>query len=241
MISIVISKYYRERISFVCRYNLFNIDYDLSVSNFRDRSDSLISGYIFYQFWAKTSLFIEYENVDIKYNSDYTRNSVEKYFYSGLRWNYSEKSGGNIKIGFTEKDFELESKEGGLDFVFELQADHSFTEKTSMGIIAYRKNNESDVLNADYFLTNYISLDYNQKVTGKITFSGRLSYSEDSYNGGTESGRVDRNSGVSLTCSYDFTKWFKGSLGYIFANEDSTVSSGDYTSNTLIFKINTYL
>ena len=56
-----------ERFMLRLDYANYFVDYTASRNDFRDRNDNTVSAYVFYLFRPKTSLFYEYEFVDVSY------------------------------------------------------------------------------------------------------------------------------------------------------------------------------
>ena len=120
--------------------------------------------------------------------------------------------------------------------------DYQFTPKTSVILKAARRTTETNVSSTDYVLSDSVSLEYLQKVTGKITADISLSYTNDKYNGDLTFNGVtkrltdDYYMGV-FALQYKFKEWLETDLGYIYDRRDSSFSEFNYTNNIVFLRI----
>ena len=70
----------------VFTYSNYNLDYTDTVVAYRNRNDNSFGTSIFYRFWPKTSLFVEYNYSDINFDTGSTNDSVENRYYAGVNW-----------------------------------------------------------------------------------------------------------------------------------------------------------
>ena len=100
-----------NRFKFKVDYSNFLVDYTARRNDFRDRSDNAVSGYLFYKIRPKTSsLFAEYEFLDIAYKTNDLFNSREHHWFGGVQWDITAKSKGSVKAGYGIKDFTVPLK-----------------------------------------------------------------------------------------------------------------------------------
>lgn len=231
-----------DRFQFRIDYSNFLVNYDASRNNFRDRDDNTFSGYIFYKFQPKTSLFLEYEFLDIQYREDTALNSKEHHYFGGIQWDITAKSKGSIKAGYGVKDFDDPGAENSNDFIMEAQIGHKFTPKTSLILKASRRTNETNISAYNFVLSDTVELEYLQRVTGKITCDIKLSYTNDKYKGILTSDGVtqkleDNYYTGAFAFQYKFKEWLNLDSGYIYIKRDSNFSDFDYINNVLFLRI----
>jgi hypothetical protein len=166
--NVILTYDFSKKFKFRIDYSNFLVHYDASRNKFRDRDDNAISGYIFYKFKPKTSVFVEYQFIDIKYNEGILFNSQEHHYFGGLQWDITAKSRGSIKAGYGIKDFSSSTSGNSKDFILEAQIDHNFTPKTSLMLKASRRTNETNISTTDFILSNSVEAKYMQRLTGKI-------------------------------------------------------------------------
>jgi len=94
-----------EKFSVRMDYSNFQIAYndqdsfvDYNITDY-DRSDNIVSGYIFYKIRPKTAVFSDIEYMDISYNSNKDYDSNEMRYMVGVSWDITEKSNGIFKAG----------------------------------------------------------------------------------------------------------------------------------------------
>ncbi len=223
-------------------YSNYNLNYKEFKNRFRDRTDNYLSGYLFYKFRPRLSLFGQYEFIDIVYKEDILSNSGEHNFYCGARWNISEKTTGHIKVGYGVREFDLQELKNEKGYLFETHLDYLFTPKTSLRLSASRRNNETDISRADYIVSDNIRASYMQKLTSKITANISLSYTEDNYKGTITIDGISKKlhyiyhkAGISL--DYVMRERLKMRLGYDYSRRNSNFDIFDYTANTVFMKI----
>jgi polysaccharide biosynthesis protein VpsM len=231
-----------ERFMLRLDYANYFADYTAFRNGFRDRNDNTVSAYVFYRFRPKTSLFYEYEFVDVSYRDNVLSNSAEHHSFLGVQWDVTAKSKGSLKAGYGLKDFDRSGIKNINEFIFEAQVDHKFTTKTSLLLKASRKTNETNISTTDYMISDFIEAQYIQKLTGKITANAGLSFGRDayggelSYGGRTKNLKDDYITGM-LAIQYKFKEWLEMDTGYLFGRRDSSFPEFDYTSNMLFLRI----
>jgi polysaccharide biosynthesis protein VpsM len=248
-----VDKYKTNLLSFIATYRLnerFNlragyanyiVRYDDDDLGFRDRYDNTFSGYIFYKFKPKTSLFVEYEFINIQYKNDTALNSKEFHYLGGLQWDMTAKSSGTIKAGYGFKDFNEPDAEDSKDFIMELQLSHRFTPKTSMTLFASRTTNETNIATTDYILSTTIGVGYAQMLTSKLTADIQLAYTNDiyrhdlTYNNETDQ-LNDKYYTAAFSLRHKVKRWLEASVGYLFSKRDSNFSDFDYTTNSIFLR-----
>lgn len=231
-----------EKIKFRIDYSNFLVDYDASRNDYRDRDDNAFSGYVFYKFQPKTSLFIEYDFIDINYTKGSLLDSKEHHYFGGLQWDMTAKSKGSVKAGYGVKNFSDSSVGDAKDFIVEAQIDHQFTPKTSVIIKASRKTNETNISTSEFILSNNIEVEYLQRFTGKITGDVNFSYTNDSYKGnltfdGETKERKDDTLRGAFALRYKFKEWLNLDTGYIYTKRGSNFNDFDYTTNIIFVRI----
>jgi polysaccharide biosynthesis protein VpsM len=224
-------------------YSNFFIRYDDPGNSFRDRTDNSVAGYLFYHFKPKTAAFVEYQYIDISYDKDQTLNSREHHFLAGVQWDITAKSKGEVKAGYGTKDFTAFSGGGNNGAViFEAQIKHQFTPRTSLTLTGYRKTDETNISTSSYTITNQAGAEYQQLLTSKITGLANLLYVNERYKGiltaeGNGSEIKDNIYQAAVGIQYEFQKWLRSSLGYVYTKRDSGFPDYNFSSNTFYFRI----
>lgn len=232
----------RHRLMFRLDYANYLVDYAASRNKFRDRNDNSLSAYVYYKLRPKTSLFYEYAFINVDYRNDVLSNSKEYNHFVGIQWDVTAKSKGSVKAGYGLKDFNDSAMHDSRNFILEAQIDHKLTPKTSIILGATRKTEEPNISTTNYVLSDSIFAEYLQRLTGKITFDAKLSYTNDRYHddltyGGITNDLKDDYYLAMLAFQYRFREWLQVDTGYIFNMRDSSFPKFDYRSNTLFLRI----
>jgi len=231
-----------RKLWFMADYHNFVVDYRDTGNDFRHRNDNTISGYVFYKLQPKTSVFFQYQYIDINYTNDILSDSKEHNMYSGLAWDITAKSRGSIKAGYGIKEFADPGMEKAENFILEAQLNHKFTPKTSVTLNGWRKTFETNISTTDYILSHGIQIVYNQQVTMKLTGNAKLSYINDQYKGyltygGKTDERKDDYYAGTIGLYYKFMDRLAAGVGYSYSRRNSNFSGFEYTNNMIFFNI----
>lgn len=123
-------------------------------STFRDRREQAFSGYLYYRFLPKTSVFIEQDLVNIDFTESTTPydNKMTRSLL-GLTWEMTSRSRGTIKAGRSEKDFKDPAVPDTSAWTASLDIRHDFTKYTSVLLAGQRSLNESNSLGSSFSIT----------------------------------------------------------------------------------------
>ncbi|MBU2455896.1 MAG: outer membrane beta-barrel protein, partial [Proteobacteria bacterium] len=214
-------------------YSNYDLAYKDSAVDYRDRNDNSVGLSVFYKFWPKTSLFVEYDYSIIKFDTGSANDSVENRYYGGVTWDITAKTRGTLKLGYMDKDFDLDSVKDHDGFSFEVQTQHNLTSKRALQINGYQKFHESDLANASTFLSTGIDVAVMQRFTEK--WSGTLSafFKRNEYKGYS---RDDDLYGFGPAIRFEPRKWLIFDLGYTYYRNDSNVTFYDYEANMIFLR-----
>jgi polysaccharide biosynthesis protein VpsM len=222
----------------------YQIAYDATEDADRDRTDQSLSAYVFYKVRSKSSVFVEYQRIDIEYDLDSGRigDSVDQQGLGGFRWDFTAKSNGAVKIGIGEKEFNDPALETASDIVFEAQIEHCFTPKTSVSFRGYRRQEETTIETTDYTLTQFVGLGLAQQMTYRIQATLDLDSIIEEYKGGVVVAgdprqRDDETYSVTAGLNYAPRGWLSFGLEYGYKKRDSNFDEFDYTANRVLLRI----
>lgn len=214
-------------------YSNYDLSYKDDAVTYRDRNDNSFGASVFYKFWPKTSLFLEYNYADIKYDTQSINDNVENRYFGGVTWEMTAKTKGTLKLGYTQKDFDNSTVSDPDGFSLELQAEHNLTAKSALKVNAYRKFNESDTANASSFLTTGIDVGLLQRFTEKWSGTFKVFYETNEYNG---MNRDDDYYGVSPAIRFKPKTWLFFDLGYYFYKNESNSINNEYEVNQVLLR-----
>ena len=232
-------------------YSNFHVNYNNIENSSLDRDDNSFSGYIYFKFLQKTSLFVEQEFSAINYDN-YDLDSHEYRYFGGIRWEATSKSKGQIKGGYGIKTYERPGLSSARNWMTEIQFDHYFSSRTSMVLGAYRRYDEvfyNDVFYNDdeqqsiregtskYILTHGLTLSLKHHVTSKIHIDLNGAFYYDEYKPETrQTGRKERHDteyAVSPSIKFDFLKWMSFDISYAYTNRNSNYPEYDFDDHTI--------
>ena len=214
-------------------YSNYFLDYKDSVVEYRSRMDNSFGASVFYRFWPKTSLFLEYDYSDIEFDSGTTNDNVENRYYGGVTWDMTAKTRGTLKLGFIDKDFDAPSVSDQDGFSVELQTQHNLTAKRALQVNGYRKFHESDLASASSFLSTGIDIGLLQRFSEKWSGSLNGFYERNEYNG---INRDDDFFGIGPALRFKPKKWLYFDLFYYYYRNDSNISTYDYDANQIMLR-----
>lgn len=227
-----------EKIRLRLDYDIFNVDYE-SRANVKDRVDNTISTYVFFKIRPKTSIFFQYINTDVDYDSSVSSqswDSTENSFLLGLRWDVTSKTTGTLKAGYQNKDYD-NSELGDADlFKVEMTGKYEINGRSSLTCRLRNEFTESDEAYAYYIKANSLLTVYEYSVTERITGYMGLFYEQEDY------GRIDRKDttlDISPSLAYAYNDWLSFNAAYTFETVDSTGSDKDedYTKNSILLSL----
>jgi polysaccharide biosynthesis protein VpsM len=232
-----------NRFKLMIDYSHFLVDYDAAGTGFRNLGDDSVAGYVFYKIRPKTSLFVEYDFIDISHTDDSALDSREHNISVGIQWDLTAKSKGVVSAGYGIKDM---AGQGGSfkNYIFQAQISHQLTSKNDITFSAYRMTEETDYLQTLFLVSTGIKADYNHRLTTKISASAGLGYERDDYEGafsfgGVTKQRRDTAYDADLSLRYEFKRWLKADIGYTFRRMNSNFGQFEYSSNTLFIRLMT--
>lgn len=223
--------------------------WNFEISDFRERDEDLVSGYIYYRFLPKTSIFFEYDHkyVDFDIISRDLNNDVDSALV-GLSWEISETSKGSLKVGYTWKDFQDASRGDYETWTGSLDMRHEFSDYTSIKMVGLRAVNETQLTATRYFVTTGAFAEFNHRFLPKISATLRGGYGKDDFSdlttvskigGGTETSlRKDQTSTLGVGLKYAIQDWMEFALDYNQKDRDSNQDINDYLENSYSLTVN---
>ena len=223
-------------------YGHFNVDYDAVENQIRDRDDDKFAAYLYYQLSGKSSIFAEYDFVDIRYDEVSDLDSKEHYMWGGYRWRMTGKTMGEIKMGYLTKEFAVEEAENTSDFVLKGWLDYELTGKSRLHITGARISEEPDRYDSAAALTNEVHATLSHDLTGKINISANGGYARTTYEGdysyhGTVGKREDDEYSGGLAIDYQIQRWLGVGASYTYFDRDSTFEDLSYTDNRFLLSL----
>ncbi len=211
-------------------------------SDFRDRDEGLTSGYFYYRFLPKTSVFLEYDHKAVDYTDPTSGlNNTENSALVGIQWEITAKSRGTIKAGWMSKDYK---DPAGKDFSgprWSLNIDHKFSDESSVVLSGQRQVNEANAVGVAYYTTTGLYGEFSFRFLSKTAFLLRGSYSKDVYSNAVPPATVAREDTYTLAgagLKYFMKDWIDIGADYNKRDRNSNFDVNDYKENQYVLSVN---
>ena len=210
--------------------------YNYMISNFQDRDENFIAGYLYYRFLPKTSVFVEYDRKGVDFTlaqnapGGVSLNNTQDSVFLGFTWEATAASRGTVKGGRTKKDFESPFVRDLTMWSWYLDIDHRFSDLTSLKIAGKRVPNETDWFGTSYYITTGASADLTHRMFSKTDLLLSGSYGTDYYS----NGRKDTTTILGGGLKYWIRDWFDVSAQYREQKRDSNLPTAEYTEHRYI-------
>lgn len=216
--------------------------WNFMTSNFRDREEGLVSGYIYYRFLPKTSAFMEYDRKMVDFTPvTTTLDNTMDTLSLGVTWDVTGRSKGTIKAGRTAKDFEDPAEKDFTVWTWSVLVNHSFSDLTSVKVIGSRNVNETNFSGTSYFITTGAYADLTHRFASKMAFLLRGSYGTDRYSNAVAPSttvREDKTNMVGAGLKYFMKDWLEFGADYNKRNRDSNIDVNDYRETQYVLSAN---
>jgi hypothetical protein len=214
---------------------------DYRTSDYRSRDEDVVALYLYYRVLPRTAAYVEYEfkNVNFTDDSRALDNSVQS-AYVGAVWELSERSRGNLKVGYLDKNFRHNSHEGIGDFATSLDVSHYFSDDNYLKCIGARTVDESSTEGSRYSVSTGFGAEFTHRFLDRLSATVSGGYREVHFSNaeeGESKRRVDQMIQAGLNVRYTFRRWLECSLAYNWWERDSNVATYDAIENTVTLRL----
>lgn len=240
---------FTEKFRAKLEYSNFYLDYKDSIDDFMNRDDNAIALYGYFNYSMKTSLFLQYQYVDVSYDTATLKDNEQNYFYGGVNWVSSAKTSFNLKAGYQDREYKNSTVNDAVEasdnidndaFALELAFQYKLTDKTGLTLAGSHKLEESDSFDALDKAVWAGDLRYEQEFTERL--QGIIDFRYENADYGKVSG--DRNDDRYVfrpALQYVFKDWLMAELAYEFDTRNSSDDFYNYDTNTISFSLNSAL
>jgi len=223
-------------------YSNFDVNYDSADNETRNRNDDKYGATLYYKLTGKSSILVEYNFVDISYDESPDLDSEENYMWGGYRYRLSEKTMGEVKLGYLKKEDAVEGAEGQSDFVVKGWVGYELTGKSRLKLTASRIPQEADKYGKQSALSNNVSAVLSHDLTSKIMLSLVGGYGQTTYEGGYNydgvvGEREDDEYTAKLSLDYQIQDWLGVGASYTHVDKESNIDDLSYTNNTVLLSL----
>jgi polysaccharide biosynthesis protein VpsM len=241
---------FSEKFRTKVEYSNYLLDYKHINDAFMDRTDNAVSLYGYYKYSPKTSLFLQYQYIDLDYDSANLQDNEQNYFYGGFNWESSAKTSLRFKAGYQEREYKNSIVDkianhandfSNDTFSFELSWLYQISQKTGFTVAANHKIEETD---SSVELNKKVLaglVQYHQQLTEKLYGTLALSYENADYSQFLGPKRDDDRYMIRPALQYVFRDWLEAELSYKYDSRSSSVEIFDYDTNTIYLGLKTAL
>jgi hypothetical protein len=216
--------------------------YNFQRSDFRDRDERLVAGYLYYRVMPKTSVFVEYDHRTIDFVPETTvLDSTMDSALLGVTWEATAKSKGTIKAGRTDKDFEGPANRDFTLWELFVDLNHMMSEGTTITVKGLRKLNETNLLGTTYFITSGLSAELRHDFGAKLAGLARFSYGKDRFSNAVPPDtdvRNDRTLFEGAGVRYLLREWFELGADYNHRARNSNIDANDFREHQYVLSAN---
>ncbi len=242
---------FTEKLRAKIEYSNYFLNYDATLDEFMDRSDNAFALYGYYNYSIKTTLFLEYEFIDISYDSAELKDNQQNFFYAGINWDSTSKTAFTLKVGYQYRTYDNSQVEDAVDasdhinndaLALEFAFQYKVTDKTGLRLGVFHKLEETDTFNALDKTVFGGTLRYEQEITQRIQAICDLRYENADY--GTYSGEPERDDHryeIRPAVQYVFKDWLMAEVAYSYEARNSSDEFYDYDTNSISFSLNAAL
>lgn len=201
-------------------------------STYRDRSEGVVSGFLYYRFLPNTSAFIEHDRKTVDFNEitvPYDNKAQSSLI--GLTWDATRRSKGTVKFGKHKKIFNDASIKDTKGNVSLLNIEHHFTDSTTTTLLGERSYNETNRLFTRYYIASSIGMEVNHRFGYRMSGSIRSTSETVRYSDPlpTETiARADDILTVGGSAKYLLRDWMEVGFDYTYRSRDSNQPINNY-------------
>jgi polysaccharide biosynthesis protein VpsM len=236
---------FTEKLRAKVEYSNFILDYDDQIDDFMNRKDNAFAVYGFFNVSLKTTVYLQYEYVDVKYDTADLKDNEQDYIYGGVDWDSGSKTAVSLKAGYQHRTYANSQVNDAVDasnnvsndaFAVELAFQYKVTDKTGLTIGGFHKLEETDTYNALNKTVLGGTARYEQEITQRIQALCDLRYENADY-GQLTGERDDHTWEIRPALQYVFEDWLMAEIAYKYEIRDSSDDFYNYDTNNISFSL----
>ena len=239
-----------EKIGLKAELSNFFLDYNDIDDKFLSRDDNALSLFGIFTYSPKTSLFLEYKYIDVRYDTETTKDNEQDFIYGGISWIASVKTQIGLKAGYQTREYkdaatneisENSSESNNDALALELDVKYKITSKTGTALTVHHKLDETDSAVALDKRVLGAKFRYNQEFSENFIGILDLSYENAVYNQLIKTERHDKTYSVRPALQYIFNDLLMAEIAYSWEQRDSTDELFPYETNIISISLNSAL
>ena len=194
----------------------------------------------YYQLFPKTKALFEYNYGVINYTSDNTRDGNFNQYRVGLKGDLTGKTIGVIKVGYQDRTYKSDTREGFEHFVAELGLISQISDRTKVTVTFLDTAIESIYDNNNYYNNNSLRVELEQGLINHLTLNVLMGVDRNLYPEiGTTVPKKRKDTiwtgGVGL--EYQVKDWVKTGIKYQYLEDISNIGPQNYKDNQVMVSI----
>ena len=226
------------KMALTAAYTNMVLNYEDDARNgFRDRTDDISGGTVYFRFLQKTAALLEYTHTVVRFREPGADNLDSRAHrgYLGLAWDISTRSRGTIKGGYLRKDFEDPDNDIGRG-IFSADIRHEFTPRTSVRLSGEQDVRESNLASQPHYLSTGGAMELERLIHPRLTARLGGGFSRDQYPtdmtlDGETRPRLDNTWNTGIQFDYRPRKWIDLGLRYLYSQRRSSFDQFEYLDN----------
>ena len=209
-----------------------------------DTTENAGSARLYYRFMPKTSVYVGYTHSEANRRLDNARDSTNKIYALGMKWDATSKLTGSAEINYTDKD--MRYLKGQSMVGYQVSLAYRATRRLTMLLSGTRRIMESNTLDGDLvsgatsdLTTVALTADY--RILRKTTLTGQIGANWSDYNGRTQlfgpagptEHRKDQLVYAAIGVRHVLTNWMTMSVEVRRTENASNVGSYDFEEDVV--------
>ena len=218
-----------------------NVDFGYDRSRTRTQNDinkdkdldtQQLSSTLYYRISPRTQLLAEIRHSDQDYKSANLRDSTNRTYLAGARWEATAFTTGSVRVGRTKKDFDNPTQQDVSRNMWEAGILWEPLTYSNFNLLT-RSSIEEGEDDADSINQKLYSLGWNHQWNGFISSNVNYSLVDKKY----DTGRKDTTHTSSVGLIYAVDRWVDIGLRYEYTDSDSTLASENYSRNQVMLTL----
>lgn len=192
-----------------------------------------VTGEFFYKIAPATNMIFHAGNQNITYldAAAKSRDSTERQFMVGVKWEATAKTTGSIKIGTVKKSFALATTPSASNSVWDAQVTWSPLTYSNVNFTLKQSAAES-FGTGSYMVSNDTKIDWSHEWTSQVKSRLSVGDGQDKYQAVAQ---VNKRQTYGAGLTYSVNRWLNAGADYQFSKRNSTNTALTYKQNILMF------
>ncbi len=221
-------------------YEMYRRRYTNNAQEPRSRDRQILTATYFHNRKKKTRFLLEggYKTFDyFDKSAPLDLTSIELSILLGIKWDVTDKTSGEFKIGYLVKDIEDPELPDYAGWSMKSEVAWKIRTYSELTLELARMTKESPHTIASYYVSSQLTLDWDHEFSEKLEFIGDLAYLNDDYKTISDTERNDNLLDLSAKLIFKIRPWLHLTGRYLYTSRNSTFPGIDYKANIFSLSI----